>query len=53
MRGHGENDNKSNEQKQYYTTVGKSKGRSVMQNFHNGVKSDLYVSIICFFSDNV
>ena len=35
--------NTSNDQKQYYTTVGKSKGRSVMQNFHNGVKSDLYL----------
>ena len=35
--------NTTNDQKQYYTTVGKSKGRSVMQNFHNGVKSDLYL----------
>lgn len=36
-------DNTTNDQKQYYTTVGNSKERSVLQNFHNGVKSDLYL----------
>ena len=35
--------NTTNDQKQYYTTVGNSKERSVLQNFHNGVKSDLYL----------